>query len=233
VYLDPDDANAARGRDRGFQIGLLLLATLCQTDSAVLRLTPTRYKLTVRIDYGSSGWRAPRGSPCGTSPTPSATSPAPPRLMGSSMAVNGTAVAWTERVVRFSNFPHSSHPRQRHPPALSPGGSVKLELPYDSCLLGYAETGMAYMRTHRPCTILRDDTYAASPRLSSVAVNRRAPFHRTIAWGGSPCRIAGRRDGGRLVERTAAGWATSSTGVKPSWRMDFAIGDYAVIRTDR
>jgi hypothetical protein len=150
-------------------IALLLLATLCQTDSAVLRLTPTRYELTVRLDYeqqrleGTARLTVRNFSDAPVRDVPLLLY----RLMEfRSVAVNGTAAPWTERVVRFSDFPQLqvTHASVTLPAALPPGGSVDLELHYDGYLLGYAETGMAYVRDHIDLfTILRDDTCAYPP----------------------------------------------------------------------
>lgn len=230
-------------------IALLVLVSLCQTaqgqtalvpDSAVVRVTPTRYVLTVRIDYeerrleGTARITLRNFSNGPVSEVPLLLY----RLMEVRAAeVNGTAARWTQRVVAFSDFStlQATHARITLPAPLLPGGTVDLQVRYDGHLLGYAETGMAYVRDHiEPSfTILRDDALAF-PRIGypSVAVNRRAPFpsYDYLARITVPESLVV-VNGGRLMERTAAtGWATYVyRSVKPSWRMDFAIGDYAVI----
>jgi len=231
-------------------IALLLIASLCETiqgptppppDSAVVRVTPTRYELTVRIDYeqqrldGTARITLRNFSDVPVNDVPLLLY----RLMEIRAAdVNGTAAPWTQRVVAFSDFSklQVTDARVSLPVPLPPGGTVVLQVRYDGHLLGYAETGMAYVRDHiEPSfTVLRDDAFAF-PHVGypSVAANRRAPFpsYDYLARITVPESLVV-VNGGRLVERTAAaGWATYVyQSVKPSWRMDFAIGDYAVIQ---
>jgi hypothetical protein len=210
-------------------------------DSAVVRVTPTRYELTVRIDYeqqrldGTARITLRNFSDASVHEVPILLY----RLMGIRAAnVDGTATQWTERVGAFTDFSklQVTHARVALPRPLPPGGTVDLRLRYDGHLLGYAETGMAYVRDHidPAFTVLRNDALAF-PEVGypSVAVNRRAmlPSYDYLARITVPESLVV-VNGGRLVERTvAAGWATYVyQSVKPSWRMDFAIGDYAVIQ---
>jgi len=230
-------------------IALLLLVPLCQApvptppppDSAVLRVTPTRYELTVRIDYDQQRLDGTaRITLRNFSDTPVNDVPLQLyRLMEIRAAeVSGTPAPWTQRVVRLSDFSklQVTQASVTLPRPLPPGGTVDLQVRYDGHLLGYAETGMAYVRDHIDAsfTILRDDALAF-PRVGypSNAVNRRAPFpsYDYLARITVPESLVV-VNGGRLVERTAAaGWATYVyQSVQPSWRMDFAIGDYAVIQ---
>jgi hypothetical protein len=229
-------------------IALLLLVPLCATipspapppDSSVVRVTPTRYELTVRIDYDAQRLDGTaRITLRNFSDTPvHEVSLLLYRLMEVRAAmVDGVAAPWTQDVVGFSDFSklQVTQARVTLPRPLPPAGIVDLQLRYDGHLLGYAETGMAYVRDHieRSFTVLRDDAFAY-PQVGypSVAVNRRAPFpsYDYLARITVPESLVV-VNGGRLVERTAtAGWATYVfRSVKPSWRMDFAIGDYAVI----
>lgn len=223
-------------------IAPLLLLALCQTpDSMVVRVTPTRYELTVRLDYeqqrleGTARITLRNFSDAPVNDVPLLLY----RLMElGSAAVNGVAAPWTERVVRFSDFSQLqvTHAIVTLPAALPPGGTVDLEIRYGGHLLGYAETGMAYVRDHidPSFTLLRNDAWAF-PEVGypSVAVNRRAPLpsfdylaHITVP---ESLVVV---NGGRLVARTVAGGSATFDyqSVKPSWRMDFAIGDYAVIQ---
>ena len=230
-------------------IALLLLVSLAQAapdptpppDSAVLRVTPTRYELTVRIDYEQ---RRLDGTARVTlrnfSDTPVTDVPLLLyRLMAvRAVEVNGAAAQWTERVVSFSDFSQLqvTHASVTLPTPLPPRGTVDLQVHYAGHLLGYAETGMAYVRDHidESFTILRNDAFAF-PEVGypCLAVNRRAPFpsfdYRARVTVPESLVVV---NGGRLVERTvAAGRATYVyRSVRPSWRMDFAIGDYAVIQ---
>jgi aminopeptidase N len=227
----------------------LLLVSLCGAaqipfsppDSAVVRVTPTRYQLTVRIDYEQQRLEGTaRITLRNFSDTPVSDIPLLVyRLMEIRAAtVNGAATSWTQDVVRFSDFPQlqATHALVRLPFPLVPGDSVDVEVRYDGYLLGYAETGMAYVRDHiEPSfTVLRDDALAF-PEIGypMEAVNRRAPqpSYTYLARITVPDSLVV-ANGGRLVERTTAGgWATYVyESIKPSWRMDFAIADYAVIQ---
>jgi aminopeptidase N len=203
-------------------------------------VAPTRYDLTVRIDYeqqrldGTVRITVRNFSDTSVSDVPLLLY----RLMAiQSVAVNDTAARWMQRVVAFSDFSQLqvTQASVMLPTPLPPGGTVDLQLRYDGHLLGYAETGMAYVRDHidPSFTILRNDALAF-PEVGypSIAVNRRAPlpsfdYLARITVPESLVVV----NAGRLVERTvAAGRATYVyRSVKPSWRMDFAIGDYAVI----
>jgi len=225
---------------------LLLLTSLWShpaqgPDTAADRVTPTHYELTVRLDFEQERLQ-------GTARiTLRNVSGAPVtdvslllyRLMEIRAAsVNGAPAAFTQRVARFSDFTKLQVAQSvvTLPTPLPPGGTVELEVRYDGQLLGYAETGMAYVRDHidPSFTVLRDDAFAF-PKVGglSLTANRRAPFpsYDYLARITVPESLVV-VNGGRLLERTvAAGWATYVyRSVKPSWRMDFAIGDYAVIQ---
>lgn len=224
-------------------LALLLLASLSQPlqgpDSAVIRVTPTHYELTVRIDFeeerldGTARITLRNFSDAPVTDVPLLLY----RLMEvRSASVNGAPATWTQRVVRFSDFSklQATHAVVTLPTPLPPRGTVDLELRYDGQLLGYAETGMAYVRDHLDpaFTILRDDAIAF-PKVGypSLSVNRRAPFptYDYVARITVPDSLVV-VNGGRMERTAAAGWATYVyRSVKPSWRMDFAIGDYGLI----
>jgi aminopeptidase N len=225
-------------------IALLLLTSLCgstQGDSAVLRVTPIRYDLTVRIDYeqqrvdGTARITLRNFSDTPVNDIPLLLY----RLMGiRAAAVNGSPAQWTQRVTSFSDFTKLQVTEARIilPAPLPPRGTVQVQVRYDGHLLGYAETGMAYVRDHieRSFTLLRDDAFAF-PHIGypSVTANRRAPFpsYDYLARITVPESLVV-VNGGRVVERTFAEGLVTYVyqSVKPSWRMDFAIGDYAVIQ---
>ena len=209
-------------------------------DSAVLRVTPTRYELAVRIDYEQQRLEGTaRLTLRNFSDTPVTDVPLLlyRLLVVRAVEVNGTAAPWTQRVVSFSDFPQLqvAQASVTLPAPLPAGGSVNVQIRYDGYLLGYQETGMAYVRDHIDAsfTILRNDGLAF-PEIGypTQEVNRRAPLpsYDYLARITVPESLVV-VNGGRLVERAvAAGWATYVyRSVKPSWRMDFAIGDYAVI----
>lgn len=222
-------------------IALLVLASLCQADSPVVRVTPIRYELSVRIDFdrqlleGTARLTLRNFSDAAVTDVPLLLY----RLMRiDTVDVDGAAAEWTERVVAFTDFSklQVTHVLVQLPRPLPPGGTLELRLRYGGHLLGYAETGMAYVRDHidPAFTVLRDDALAF-PRVGypSFAANRRAPFpsYDYLARITVPESLVV-VNGGRLVERSvAAGWVTYAyQSVKPSWRMDFAVGDYAVIQ---
>lgn len=228
---------------------LMLAAACCTTpepgpalqDSLTVRVTPTHYDLTVRIDYEQE-------TLAGTARiTLRNISDAPVRdvplllyrLMDvDSATADGAPAAFIQRVVRFSDFSQLqvTYATVTLPAPLAPGRTVDLEVQYHGHLLGYAETGMAYVRDHLDpsFTILRDDALAF-PKVEypSIEVNRRAPFpsYDYLVRVTVPDSLTV-VNGGRLVERTATSGSATFTyrSIKPSWRMDFAIGDYALIQ---
>jgi len=222
-------------------IALFMLATLLQSDSVVLRVTPIHYELTVRMDYENQRLDGTaRITVRNFAAGPVAEVPVLLyRLMEiRSVSVNGAAASWTQRVGAFADFSklQATQALVVLPAPLAPGGSVELELGYGGHLLGYAETGMAYVRDHiEPSfTVLRDDALAF-PRLGylSMTANRRAPLpsYDYVARITVPESLVV-VNGGRLVGRTVEGREATYVyrSVKPSWRMDFAIGDYGVIQ---
>ena len=120
------------------------------------------------------------------------------------------------------------------PRALRPGQSTIVQIDYRGALLGYAETGMLYVRDHidSAYTLLRMDAFAYPvPGVPSHAVNRRAglPTYDYDARIAVPdgFMVA---NGGQLVEtKSSSGWTTFEfRNYKPAWRMDFGIARFAV-----
>lgn len=120
--------------------------------------------------------------------------------------------------------------------ALAPGQETTLEVEYEGYLLGYRETGMLYVQDHidTTFTILRPDAYAyPQPGYPSQAANRRAglPTYEYTARITVPAShtVA---NGGELVKRTEAGATVSYVyrSLKPSWRMDFAVARFTILR---
>lgn len=232
-------------------IALLLLASACcaspaplsgsaAPDSLAVRLSPTHYELSVRLDYaeesleGTARITLRNASDVSVRDVPLLLY----RLMEvDSARVNGVPAPFTQRVVRFDDFDQLQvdHAVVALPAPLPPGGSIVLDLRYHGRLLGYAETGMLYVKDHLDphFTILRDDGYAF-PKVGypSSEVDRRAalPSYDYLVRITVPDSLVV-VNGGRLVERTAAGGMATYTyrSVKNSWRMDFTIGGYAII----
>jgi len=114
-----------------------------------------------------------------------------------------------------------------------------LEIAYQGHILGYAETGMAYVkdRIDKEFTILRQDgraypevglpSWKASRRIGlqnyDYRLNVTVPSSLTVA------------NGGRLLGvSTSNGWSTYGyENIKPAWRMDAAIADYSILEEDQ
>ena len=145
---------------------------------------------------------------------------------------------FSQRVVAFEDFGklQANHIQVPLVPALVPGQEITLEVEYGGHVLGYAETGMLYVRDRidTTYTMLRMDTYGyPQPGYPSMATNRRAglpeydytaritvPASHTVA------------NGGALVERRETGVTVTYVyrSLKPSWRMDFAVARFTTLR---
>jgi aminopeptidase N len=151
----------------------------------------------------------------------------------------GDSLAFDQRVVRDPDLPTLQLDQVRVALAapLPPGARTTIEVRYEGYLLGYAETGMRYIkdRIDPAFTILRDDAWAF-PRVgyASIAAERAAvpASYDYLARITVPDTLVV-ANGGRLLERTVqAGRATYTyRSDRPSWRMDFAIGDYGRLET--
>ena len=150
----------------------------------------------------------------------------------------GAARDFSQRVVAFADVGklQANHIVVPLVPALAPGQEITLEVEYGGYLLGYAETGMLYVRDRidTTYTILRMDAFAyPQPGYPSRAANLRAglpeydytaritvPASHTVA------------NGGALVERREAGATVTYRyrSLKPSWRMDFAVARFTTLR---
>ncbi|MBI4885851.1 MAG: hypothetical protein HY824_02050 [Acidobacteria bacterium] len=151
---------------------------------------------------------------------------------------SGAPRAFGQRVAAFEDFAklQANHVVVPLTPALAPGEEVTLDLQYGGHVLGYAETGMLYIRDRIDTTyaMLRMDTFAyPQPGYPSDAVNSRRglPVYDYTATITVPAThtVA---NGGALVERRADGTTVSYVyrSVKPSWRMDFAVARFKILR---
>lgn len=151
---------------------------------------------------------------------------------------SGAPRAFSQRVVAFEDFSklQANHVLVPLSPALAPGEEITLEVLYGGHVLGYAETGMLYVRDRidTTYTMLRMDTFAyPQPGYPSDAVNRRRglPVYDYTATITVPAThtVA---NGGTLVERRVDGTTVSYVyrSVKPSWRMDFAVARFNILR---
>lgn len=150
----------------------------------------------------------------------------------------GSAMSFQQAVVAFEDFEkfQGNHVRVPLVPALAPGKETTIELRYGGYLVGYAETGMLYVqdRVDSAYTLLREDA-SAYPTIGypSLGARRRAglPTYEYTARITVPAThtVA---NGGELVSRTSEGVTTTFVyrSVKPSWRMDFAIAPFRMLR---
>jgi aminopeptidase N len=223
----------------------LLLTILAVTgaapqDSAAIRVAPLRYELELRLDMDAERLDGVvRILLANTSDAPVVEVPLLLyRLMDVTDArAGGRPAPFQQRVTVFTDFSklQVNAVRVTLGTALAPGDTTQVELTYGGHLLGYAETGMAYIRDRidPAFTIIRDDALAF-PLVGypSSAVNRAAsaPSYGYVARITVPESLVVANTG-RLTARTTVTGRTTYVfhSVRPSWRMDFAIGDYALI----
>jgi hypothetical protein len=150
----------------------------------------------------------------------------------------GKPLAFTQGIVAFEDFSKLQVNQVRIPlvPALAPGKETTVEISYGGHVLGYAETGMAYVRDRvdSAYTLLREDAHAyPTVGYPSLRLRRAAglPVYDYTARITVPSThtVA---NGGQLVERVDHGATTTFVyrSVEPSWRMDFAIAPFRTIR---
>jgi hypothetical protein len=150
----------------------------------------------------------------------------------------GKQLAFTQAIVVFEDLTKLQVNQVRVPlvPALAPGMETTVEIRYGGHVLGYAETGMAYIRDRvdSAYTLLREDANAyPTVGYPSMRLRRTAglPVYEYAARITVPSThtVA---NGGQLVERIDHGATTTFVyrSVKPSWRMDFAIAPFRMLR---
>jgi len=148
----------------------------------------------------------------------------------------GGRLAFTQPVVEFED--HATlQVRQVNvtlPRPLPPGQSAVVQIDYRGALLGYAETGMSYVRDRidSAYTLIRLDAFAYPyPGVPSHRVNRRAglPTYDYRARVTVPEGFTVANGGQLLGTRSASGWTTFEyRNIKPAWRMDFAVARFSV-----
>jgi hypothetical protein len=153
---------------------------------------------------------------------------------------DGRILPYQQAVTAFEDFAklQANHVRIRLDSPLAPGAETVVGVRYGGYLLGYAETGMLYVKDHvdSAYTLLRPDAFAY-PEVGypSFAVNRRSvlPSYDYVASVKVPkgYTVA---NGGALVERREEGSSVTFVyrSVKPSWRMDFAVAPFRIARRD-
>jgi hypothetical protein len=147
----------------------------------------------------------------------------------------GNDLPFTQGVVSVEDYPvlQLNQVIVTLPEPMAPGDEFVLELEYDGYLLGYAETGMSYVKDviDTEFTILRTDSWVfPRPGYPTIASSRAS-----VAWeysfsseitvpSGLTIVCGGRLDG---VDEGEGVRTFRHSSVVPSWRMDFAIADYS------
>ncbi len=205
-------------------------------------LRPTRYDLTLAVDFGERMITA-------TSRIALANETGAPVREASFVLYRlltvrnvrdegGRALGFGQRVVALEDEPRMqvNHVRITLPQPLAPGARITLELAYDGYLAGYTEV-MRYVqeRVDTAFTIVRMDAKAyPEPGWPSDSLSRAAglPSYDYLARVTVPASHVVANPGA-LVERTVAdGRATYVfRNIKPAWRMDFAIARYGSLES--
>lgn len=150
---------------------------------------------------------------------------------------SGVPLPFTQQVIAFEDEPRKQVTRAVVALAqpLAPGEAASVEVAYGGFLAGYVETGSLYIkdRISEEFTIVREDCLAYPTVGPASDRGRREAGLSTFDWAArvtvpSTHVVA---SGGELVERVAKnGWTTFVyRGVRPAWRLDFAIARYEVV----
>ena len=215
----------------------LLISARPAGDQVVL--SPKRYDLRFDVDYAAEMLRATaRVELTNASKQPvHRASFLLYRLLQAKSArdAHRKSLPFSQAVVSFEDFRQLQVNRVvvSLPAALPPGGKTAIEIGYEGHLLGYAETGMLYVkdRIDPEFTILREDSYAyPQPGLPSVASRRATVTKWSFDYSAA---VTVPKDyvvanGGRLEGKDTSGDRVTFrySSLKPSWRMDFAIAKY-------
>ncbi|MFI5180690.1 MAG: hypothetical protein ACHQPI_04815 [Thermoanaerobaculia bacterium] len=149
----------------------------------------------------------------------------------------GVALPFTQQVVAFEDEPRKQVTRVvvALPKPVGPGEAVSIEVAYGGFLAGYVETGSLYIkdRISEEFSIVREDCEAYPTVGPASNRGRREAGLPDFDWAAritvpSTHVVA---SGGELVERVAkSGWTTFVyRGVRPAWRLDFAIARYEIV----
>lgn len=124
------------------------------------------------------------------------------------------------------------------PEPILPGKSQNITINYGGHLLGYAETGMSYVKDKisPEFTIIRDDCNAypilGYPNDEVTFTAQRPDFNYSLSITVPDSLVVA--NGGRLTNKTIQdGKATYEyKNIKPAWRIDIAIAKYQIIEKD-
>lgn len=210
-----------------------------------LVLRPVRYELDLRPDF-DDGTLAGRVRLSFTNVGDAPTAEVPLvlyRLMRVTELTRGDGrpLQYTQEVTAYEDFGklQVNFIRATLDEALAPGDTATIALAYEGFLLGYAETGMLYVkdRIDPAFTIIRPDA-RAYPGLGypSLAATRAAGFapsfdYRARITVPDTLEVAAL---GRLVDRQASEGMVTYVyeSQQLAWRMDFAIARYGVLERD-
>ena len=219
---------------------MLSLQTQSSTIDTTVVFRPTRYDLEMKVDI-------PNKELVATARITLTNATSAPIRNGSFLLYRlmrvadvrdgaGQRLVFAQTVVEFAD--HATlQVRQVNvvlPRQLAPGESTVVRIDYRGALLGYAETGMLYVRDRIDSvyTLLRMDAFAYPiAGVPSHRVNRRAglPIYDYDARITVPEGFAV-ANGGRLIgTKTNSGWTTFEyRNFKPAWRMDFGVARFGV-----
>ena len=147
-------------------------------------------------------------------------------------------LTFTQRVMSDEAFRQRqiNYAEVRLPRPLAPQQSYTVNISFDGMILGYAETGLAYVKDsiNQDFSIIRQDAYAYPQVLyPNDDVNRQAKWwlHRfnydvtvEVPTGYVVANV------GKLIAKSAAGDTVSYRyqNTLPAWRMDFAVAKYHI-----
>lgn len=218
-------------------LALLLVASVPRAGAQAV-LAPVRYEVGIVVDYPAEMIRGDTRLVLeNAAPTPvSQVSLLLYRLLHMDSVRNdqGGSLEYTQQVAGFTDFPQLQVNQVvvTLPRPLAPGERTTLQLRYSGYLLGYAETGMAYIkdRIDTAFTILRDDSWVF-PQVGtpSISALRSAP-PRAYSYSARITVPRGLRvvNGGHLdgVDTVADAVTFRYSNARPAGRLDFAIARY-------
>jgi len=142
---------------------------------------------------------------------------------------------YTQHITEFDDFGKLQINQIYVQKTLNPGESTTIKLSYSGYLLGYAETGMKYIKDKisPKFTFIRFDSYAYPyPCLPNfdmlrLSASRKFDYSLTINIPDSLAAICGGECVAHIVENGMATYEYNSK--LPVWRIDIAIADYKKI----
>ncbi|MDR2069051.1 MAG: hypothetical protein LBP71_04195 [Spirochaetaceae bacterium] len=151
--------------------------------------------------------------------------------------ISGGKLSFAERIVQFDDFPVLQVNYIVVQDRIRPHESKTVILRYEGYLLGYAETGMLYIKDKISprFTMIRQDSFAypylAKPNFLFLRQNI-ADFNYTITATVPDGLIVA--SGGQLLSKTNSDNQVTYTykSKVPSWRIDVAIAPYRIMQSD-